>query len=75
MKNLLKYLPTWKTMKLFLNIVYYVGFFFWFIAKMIYLTFNDNYLINNNDIFIAIFFIVFFLLDIKDSLDYYKNKN
>jgi hypothetical protein len=75
MKNLLKYLFTWKTIKLFLNIVYYVGFFFWFLAKMMYLTFNDNYLINNNDIFIALFFITFFLLDIKDALNYYKTKD
>jgi hypothetical protein len=70
-----KFIPSWKTIKLFLNIIYYVGFIFWFLTKMILLTFNENHHVDNNDIFIAMFFITFFILDVKDSLNYFKNKN
>jgi hypothetical protein len=74
MKNLLNYLPSWKTTKMFLNIIYHVGFIFWFLTKMILIIINDKYLINNNDIFIALIFLIFFVLDIKEEVFNRRNK-
>jgi hypothetical protein len=73
MKNLLNYLPSWKTTKMFLNILYYVGFIFWFLSRIFVIVFKpvENHfvhVINNDDIFIALIFITFFILDIKETI-------
>ena len=67
MKNLLNFLPTWKNVKPYFNILYYVGFFFWFVMKTIMIGFAD-YVITTNDIFMSLSFIVFLLYDIYDTV-------
>lgn len=67
MKKLLNFLPTWKNVKIYLNILYYVAFFFWCFIKTIMVLFT-NYVITTNDIFMLLTFIVFFLVDIYDSI-------
>ena len=79
MKNLLNYLPSWKTTKLFLNIIYHVGFVFWFLSRiipMISKPFNNEIIsvIKTDDIFIALIFLIFFVLDIKETLLNKENK-
>lgn len=72
MKNFKNYLPTWRTIKMFLNIVYYVGFIFWFLSRIYVMVFKPvgsfATIITNDDIFIALIFITFFILDIKEEI-------
>lgn len=73
MKNFKDYLPTWRTTKMFLNIVYYVGFIFWFLSRIYVLVFHSKTeqmqsVIKNDDIFIALIFITFFILDVKEEI-------
>ncbi len=70
MKNLLNFLPTWKLVKTFLNVVYYFSVIGWFLLKSIMIIFA-NYNCTTNDIFQALMFISFFLVDIYDAI---KNK-
>ena len=79
MKKLLNYLPSWRTTKMFLNIIYHVGFIFWFLSRIYVMVFkhDDNSLtsaIKNDDIFIALIFITFFILDIKEAVLNKRNK-
>jgi hypothetical protein len=79
MKNLLNYLPSWKTTKMFLNIIYYVGFIFWFLSRIYVIIFKPEMsqytsVINNDDIFIALIFITFFILDVKEDIVNKRNK-
>jgi hypothetical protein len=79
MKNLLNYLPSWKTTKLFLNIIYHVGFVFWFLSRIILMIlkpFNNEIIsvIKTDDIFIALIFLIFFVLEIKETLLNKENK-
>ncbi len=67
MKNLLNFLPTWKDVKIYFNILYYFGFFFWFVMKTIMIAFAD-YVITTNDIFMSLTFIVFLLVDIYEAI-------
>lgn len=78
MRKLLSYLPTWKTIKIFLNVTYYVGFIFWFLSR-IYVMFKPKTtplasVITNDDIFIALIFITLFVLDIKEVVVNKKTK-
>ena len=67
MKKLLNFLPTWKNVKIYFNILYYISFFFWCFIKTIMVVFT-NYVITTNDIFMLLTFIVFFLVDIYDTI-------
>ena len=67
MKNLLNYLPSWKLVKMFLNISYYLCFIGWFLTKSIMIMFA-NYTATTNDIFQALMFITLFLVDIYDAI-------
>jgi hypothetical protein len=77
MKNLLNYLPNWKTIKIFLNVIYNVGFIFWFLSRIYVIAFkpvgSSAAVITNDDIFIALIFIAFFVLDIKEVVVNKKN--
>ena len=73
MKNLLNYLPSWKTTKMFLNIIYHVCFVFWLLSRVYLMVFKHESneltsVIKNDDIFIALVFITFFILDIKEAV-------
>lgn len=79
MRNLLNYLPSWKTTKMFLNIIYHVGFIFWFLSRIILMILKHNTneyqsVIKNNDLFIALIFLIFFVLDIKEEVFNGRNK-
>jgi hypothetical protein len=67
MKKLLNFLSAWKNVRTVFNILYYFVFFFWFFVKTIMMAFS-NYIVTTNDIFMAMTFIVFFLVDIYDAI-------
>jgi len=62
MKNLLSYLPSWSSVKAFFNVIYYLGFTSWFGINAYNISFND-YKITNEQLFIAIMFLSFAILD------------
>jgi hypothetical protein len=66
MKNLLNYLPSLESVKMFFNIFYYVAFIVWFLLHLYLMIFND-YQNTNNDLFSALIFITFLMFDIKDK--------
>jgi hypothetical protein len=66
MKNLLKHLPSWESVKMFFNIFYYVVFIIWFLLHL-YLMIFDGYQTTNNDLFGGLVFITFLMYDIKDD--------
>ena len=70
MKSLLKYLPTWKNIKIFLDVLYYVGFVCWFLMNMYNMIFH-NHKVTNEDLFISMMFIFFAILD---KIDVTKEK-
>jgi hypothetical protein len=70
MKNLLNYLPTWQNIKRLFNVIYYSGFIGWFSLHAYTMAFNE-YQITNNEIFIALMFMSFMILD---SIDLIKEK-
>jgi hypothetical protein len=62
---------------MFLNIIYHVGFVFWFLSRIIALILKPNEsitVIKNDDIFIALIFLIFFVLDIKEEVFSRRNK-
>jgi hypothetical protein len=67
MKKLLNYLPSWNSIKRFLSAVFYGTFMILFFMKVISITFF-NYVVSNNDVFMALMFIALFLLDIYDAM-------
>ena len=70
MKNLLNYLPSWQNIKRFFNVIYYLGFIGWFVLHSYFMAFGQ-YQITNNEIFIALMFMSFMILD---SIDLIKEK-
>jgi hypothetical protein len=66
MKKLLNYLPSWESIKMFLDIFYYVVFIVWFMIHLYLMIFTD-YQTNNNDLFNALVFIIILMFDIKDD--------
>lgn len=64
MKNLLRYLPSLESIKMFLDIFYYVSFIVWFLLHLYLMIFAD-YQNTNNDLFSALVFIVLLMFDMK----------
>ena len=66
MKTLLNYLPSLKSLRVFFNVLYYLGFIGWFLMN----TYNillHNHKITNEDLFISMLFIFFAILDKIDT--------
>jgi hypothetical protein len=62
MKNLLNFLPSWPSVKALFNVIYYLGFIFWFGMNAYNMSFNDCK-ITNEQLFTAIMFLSFAILD------------
>jgi hypothetical protein len=67
MKKILNYFPTWQNIKRFFNVIYYSGFIGWFALHAYTMTFNE-YQITNNEIYIALMFMSFMILDSIDLI-------
>lgn len=70
MKKILNYLPTLQNIKRFFNVIYYSGFIGWFVLHIYCMTF-EQYQITNNEIFTALMFMSFMILD---SIDFIKEQ-
>jgi hypothetical protein len=70
MEKLLNYLPTWQNIKRFFNVIYYSGFIGWFVLHSYFMVVGQ-YQITNNEIFIALMFMSFMILD---SIDLIREK-
>jgi hypothetical protein len=70
MKKILNYLPTWQNIKRFFNVIYYSGFSIWVLLHSYVVAF-EQYQITNNEIFTALMFMFFMILD---SIDLIKEK-
>jgi hypothetical protein len=70
MKKILNYLPTWQNIKKSFNVVFYSGFIGWFGLHAYFMAFGQ-YQITDNEIFIALMFMSFMILD---SIDLIKEK-
>lgn len=67
MKKLLEYLPSFRTIRLFFDLIYYFGFLGWFMMKSILIA-SVNYVVTTNDIFLALMFVGFTLLDVNNKM-------
>ena len=67
MKKILNYLPTLQNIKRFFNVIYYSGFIGWFVLHIYCMTFGQ-YQITNNEIFTALMFMSFMILDSIDLI-------
>ena len=69
MKNFLKFLPSWKFIKSFLDFIFFICFSFIFITKLILISFF-NHVASTNDIYLALMFtIVLFITHIDIVLN------
>jgi hypothetical protein len=62
MKKILNYLPTFQNIKKYFNVIYYSVFIIWFGLHTYVMTF-EKYQITNNEIFTALIFMSFMILD------------
>jgi hypothetical protein len=70
MNKLLKFLPSLKSLRVFFDALYYVGFVSWFLLNIYNMVFN-NHKITNEDLFITMIFIFFAIVD---KIDVIKEK-